>query len=492
MSPRLTKGVVLTIPARSLAAVFLAICWCAGAAGSDRDGAATAAPYVTIKRATGVRDLTREFVQRTPNFSLEFGGKRMLPVMPGLIYHGERLDGDRVLLEQRQRSIRGWAPVNAVVPVTEAEAYFSEDIHRYPRDSFAYLMRGVIRLEKGDCEGALADLNDALRREPKNVAALMTRAIVQIIKNRPDQGLADANKAVALDPRNCYALEQRAMIYSSLRKMDDALRDFDRALELGSRWVMNYVGRGMIYVMKGELDRAQLEMERALQIDPSCVQAFVYLAAIHLKRSDPDKALAAVNRAIQIDPEYGEAYSARAVINQSIGHINQAVRDLDQAVHIDSTDPNPVLNRAFLKVDLGDYKSALADADMALRLDPKSAESHHGRAWILATCPDARIRNGEQAIASAARACELAGFKNARFLSTLAIAYSETGDFASAVKWQESAIALLAANDPERREYGKLLDRYRAGKPYHRLGLLESLGLKSPAVAAKAGAGNVN
>jgi Tfp pilus assembly protein PilF len=285
-------------------------------------------------------------------------------------------------------------------------------------------------------------------------------------------------------------LEQRAMIYSSLKKDNEALQDLDRAIELGSRWVMTYVGRGMIYLKRGELKRAQVEMQQALQIDPNCVQALIYLAAIHLKLNDPDRALAAANKAIQIDPQYGEAYNARAVIHRSIGHVNQALKDLDQAIRIDPTDANAVLNRAFFKVELNDYKSAVADVDAAIGLDPNDAESQHGRAWILATCPDARFRNGQQAVVSAARACELTNFKNHRFLSTLAIACSEAGDFAAAVKWQESAVALLAANDPERREYSKLLNRYKAGKPYHRIGLLESLGRRPATVAANPGSLN--
>jgi len=412
--------------------------------------------------------------------------------MPGFIYHGERIEGDRLLLVNRHRGVRGWVAVSAVVPVTEAEAYFSQEILRHPTDSFAFLMRGLARFEKADCEHALADLNEALRIDPRNVAALITRAFLGRITQKPDQALADANQAVALEPRNCYVLEQRAMIYSSLKKDDEALRDLERAIELGSRWVMTYVARGMIYVKRGELQRAQVEMQHALQIDPNCVQAFVYLAAIHLKLSDADRALAAANKAIEIDPEYGEAYCARAVINRSIGHVKQALVDLDQSIRIDPADANPVLNRGLFKAELGDYQSALADVDTAIRLDPNQAESHHGRAWILGTCPDARIRNGDQAMASATRACEQANYKNPRFLSTLAIAYSETRDFASAVKWQESALALLAANDPERRDYNKLLNRYKAGKPYHRVGLLESLGLKSPTVAAKSGARNLD
>lgn len=492
MSPRLTQGVVLTIPARSLAAVLLALCWCAGALGSDRDGGVACEPYVSFKRATRLRDLTKEFVQKTPDFSLEFGGKRLMPAMPGFIYHAERLDGDRLLLEQRHRSIRGWAAVSTVVPVTEAEGYFSQEIARDPASSFAFLMRGVVRLEEDDCEGAFADLNEALRRDPKNVAALLTRAVVQLIKNRPAQGLADANNAVALDPRNCNAIEQRAMIYCSLQKSDEALRDIDRALELGSRWVMLYVSRGMIYLKKGELERAQVEMEHALKIDPRSVQALSYLAAIHMLRSNPEKAFAAANRAIEIDPEYGEAYAARATINRSIGHLKEALEDLDKFVSLDPTDANAVSNRAICKIDMGDHRSALADVERAIRLNPNRAESHEGRAWILATWPNARFRNGQEAVASATRACELTGFKNPRYVSTLALACSEAGDFAAAVKWQETALHLLAANDPERRDYGKLLKRYQAGKPYHRMGLLEALGLNSSKVAAKTGSRNAD
>lgn len=476
--------------ARSLVVVLLALVVSAGACASDLPGGMTGEPYVTVRRATRPRDLSKEFMQKGPDFSLEYGGKRVTPTMPGFIYHGERIQGDRLLLENRHRGVRGWVPLNSVVPVTEAEAYFSQEILRDPAESFGFLMRGLARFEKDNCDHALADFNEALRLDPKNVAALITRAVVGLIRNRPDQGLADANKAVELDSRNCYALEQRAMIYSSLKKDDEALRDFGHALELGSRWVMTYVGQGMIYVKRGDLERAQVEMQRALQIDPTCIPAFVYLAAIHLMRSDLDRALVAANKAIEIQPEYGEAYAARAVIHRSLGHINQSLKDLDQAIRLDPQDANPVRNRALFKADLGDYKAALADVETAIRLDPNHAESHHGRAWILATCPDTKIRNGQEAVASAARACELTNSKNHRYLSTLAIAYSETGDFAAAVKWQGSALDMLAANDPERRDYGKLLKRYQAGKPYHRLGLLESLGLKSSTVAAKTGSRN--
>ena len=134
-----------------------------------------------------------------------------------------------------------------------------------------------------------------------------------------------------------------------------------------------------------------------------------------------------------------------------------------------------------------DFDRALSDLNAAIRLEPNDAEAQQGRAWILATCPDPKIRNGEQAVVAATRACELTHWKVAHALTTLAAAYSETGNFAAAVEWQEKALGLVADKSPEQHEYRRLLDRYKARKPYHRLGVLEEIGIQNPRTASKRG-----
>jgi hypothetical protein len=46
------------------------------------------------------------------------------------------------------------------------------------------------------------------------------------------------------------------------------------------------------------------------------------------------------------------------------------------------------------------------------------------------------------------------------------------------VKWQETAFEPLDGSDPARREYLKTLARYKAKKPFYRLGLLDKWGFK--------------
>ena len=41
------------------------------------------------------------------------------------------------------------------------------------------------------------------------------------------------------------------------------------------------------------------------------------------------------------------------------------------------------------------------DYDEAIRLDPGNADAFNGRAWLAATCPDAKYRDGAKAVSLA-------------------------------------------------------------------------------------------
>jgi Flp pilus assembly protein TadD len=70
-------------------------------------------------------------------------------------------------------------------------------------------------------------------------------------------------------------------------------------------------------------------------------------------------------------------------------------------------------------------------------------------ARVLATSPDASLRNGAEAVVVAERAAGLTGGREPTILETLAAAYAEVGRFAQAVETARRALSLATREDEQ-------------------------------------------
>ncbi len=114
----------------------------------------------------------------------------------------------------------------------------------------------------------------------------------------------------------------------------------------------------------------------------------------------------------------------------------------------------------------GRFSDAVADCRMVLKTDAQNALARNRLAWMLATCPDASVRDGAEAVKVAWLLVQ--GSRQPMFLDTLAAAYAETGQFPKAVATAEDALA-LAKSSGRRSEAQRMqthLMLYRAGRPY--------------------------
>jgi tetratricopeptide (TPR) repeat protein len=114
-------------------------------------------------------------------------------------------------------------------------------------------------------------------------------------------------------------------------------------------------------------------------------------------------------------------------------------------------------------------EEAIAQYQMALQIDPADVAVQNDLAWLLATCPQASLRNGEKAVQLARQANELAGGKNPVILGTLAAALAEAGQFGEAVQSAQKAIELARAAGRQdlAGQFEGELKRYEAGQPLH-------------------------
>jgi tetratricopeptide (TPR) repeat protein len=115
----------------------------------------------------------------------------------------------------------------------------------------------------------------------------------------------------------------------------------------------------------------------------------------------------------------------------------------------------------------GHYHQAVVDYSEASRLAPHNPAVLNNLAWLLATCPDASVRDGKRALDVATRACEMTHWNDAPAIDTLAAAYAETGDYANAVKWETKYLASLSLTPSDATDGQARLVLYQAHQPYH-------------------------
>jgi tetratricopeptide (TPR) repeat protein len=266
----------------------------------------------------------------------------------------------------------------------------------------------------------------------------------------------------------------------------------------------NYLGYfylALSYIDRGDMPNAERCLRKSLEINPDLDLARSRLGNVlfvqkkyadaeayfkQVTRAHPNEsythltlglALAAQKKYVAAQGEY-QAAQRFAPDDPTINHLlmenapkAEAMATLSSLINELATNDTLEIHRhiAAEQTVLGNYGAAIEDYEKALTMDPNAVEVLNNLAWLLATCPDASVRNGPQAIQLAEHACELTGFKTTIFIGTLAAAQAEAGRFDEAIATAQKACAnATAKGETELLEHNQeLLTLYRQHQAYH-------------------------
>jgi hypothetical protein len=113
------------------------------------------------------------------------------------------------------------------------------------------------------------------------------------------------------------------------------------------------------------------------------------------------------------------------------------------------------------------YNQVLATLNQAVKAGVTDSRIFNQRAWLLATCSQAGLRDGKQAIQDATTACNLAEWKTPALIDTLAASCAEAGDFDSAVKWETQFLQTPGLPPQIQTNAQNRLSLYQDHQPYH-------------------------
>ena len=188
-----------------------------------------------------------------------------------------------------------------------------------------------------------------------------------------------------------------------------------------------------VLMSRGRIPEAIGEIRKILAFSPGNARTHNNLANALLKSGHPDEALFEFREALRLDPSLGAVRQNIAKVLYGQGYHAAGIMEMRQV--------------------------------LLLKTIPPSVEND--LAWMLATAPEASLRDGRKALELAKHASDSLGGGDSNALDTLAAAYAETGDFTSAQ--QTARKALGKAESSGNKELAETIRReislYEEGKP---------------------------
>ncbi|MEY2489098.1 MAG: protein O-mannosyl-transferase [Verrucomicrobiota bacterium] len=197
---------------------------------------------------------------------------------------------------------------------------------------------------------------------------------------------------------------------------------------------MAHTNLGHAFYEKRMMGEALVHYRNALQIDPNQALAHSALGLALLETGRPDESVSHLLRALEINPNFADAHYNLGNTFMQIGQANEAVTHFRRA----------------------------------LEINPDDIEALNNMAWMLATWPEAGIRDGNKAVELAERANSFTHGENPVVSASLAASYAEAGRPADAVRTAQHALQLATAQGSAARadSIRAQIELYRSGAAF--------------------------
>jgi len=226
---------------------------------------------------------------------------------------------------------------------------------------------------------------------------------------------------------------------------------------------------GLLLMVTGRNDEALGHLHEAARMDPGNTKVVSdFVMSLLIARHVPE-AVDYLEKILRREPGNARAHVLLGLALEKQGSLQRALQEEGKAVTLDPFGEDAYYSLGRMLLRAGQTEQALEVFSQGAQAAPHSALVLDACARVLAAAPDAAMRNGARALEMAQRACTLMPATDPVCLETLADAYAEKGDFATALKVNRQALDAARALKHDRmageiEERGRLFERK---KPYH-------------------------
>src|SRR5262252_4082678 len=338
----------------------------------------------------------------------------------------------------------------------EALALVDEALKRNPRDNDALTLRGNLRLQAGDAQGAIADLRAVLRDQPTQIAVLRALARAHLANREPALAEENLRTALTVAADNIAVRVDLAELLWRTQRADDAVKLLEETVR-ATPGVEGTAARAALvraYLAKPDLPAARTAAEELKTLRPELPVGAYFAGVVAEQQQRPEDARREFEHALQVKPYEPDTLTALARLLVGRGQNTQAQALVQGAV--DHAPRSAAMHNLLGEVYLAQqrYEEAGRACQDAVRLAPT---------WWVPYRNLAQARFGAQDRAGAL-AAYLAGVQatsEPALVAELATIYEREGRIDDAIRQYEVLYQLRPSLEIAANNLAMLLVTYR-------------------------------
>jgi tetratricopeptide (TPR) repeat protein/serine/threonine protein kinase len=324
----------------------------------------------------------------------------------------------------------------------EAEAAHCQALRLDPNHGLAHSNLGLVLEKRGDVRGAEAEFREAIRVEPDLPYPYNhLGTLLRTHKRDLDGALAAYRQAIRLKPGYANAHLNLGITLYAQGKLPQADAAWRQAIRLKPTLAAAHNNLAVSLTKQGKWPQAAAAWRKVVALQPDNAPAHLSLGQLLSLQRKYREAADAFRTALRLQPNSADAHVALGYVLYKLGRGTEAVAEHRAALRLQ---PDHGLAHHYLGVTLDELNrpaEAIAAYKEAARCIPDHVFTHRSLAWLLATCPEVKLRDPGRALEAARKAVALTPGEFHSW-KVLGMARYRVGDWKGSIEATEKSIAL--------------------------------------------------
>jgi tetratricopeptide (TPR) repeat protein len=399
-----------------------------------------------------------------------------------------------------------WSSIDAAKIIDECTLALAnkQKLNKYQINQ-CYLLRGIALCQERKIDDAVRDLTEVLTLQPNDCRALRFRGIAYAGNKQYDMAHKDFEALVKLNPKSAFGYASLALCSYEAGDLVSSKEFAKKAIELDPDEPGASLARSLAHMKENNIKESLKCINRCITLNygrgtVASAEPYYVRAALHLFLDNPKKALPDLLMARRLNPNditlkrgFCEYYFKTGKYNLAL-HISKELAEeknmrpllyakkvdcliarnrQEEALHLAESFIRHAPERGWgffyrgkVLFSFNKYKEALQDFNKSLAVSPDTCGTMAAKAYLLAACPVAQLRDGLTARKLAKRCCEITDYQAPRYLMLLAMASAECGEYNESVRLAKESIKKMYPDFPFSTDYKRRLTLFEKGKPY--------------------------